>query len=129
MKKNKVIYWISTTIVSLMMLFSAYLYLTSEAAKSGFIHLGFPSYFRVELAIAKILGAVVLLIPITGNRLKELAYFGFALSFVSAFIAHISSGDPTNVAIRPLMFLLVLTVSYIFYIKINSSNHKHMLAQ
>jgi len=51
MKKNNVIYWISTVIVSLMMLFSAYLYLTSDEVKAAFVHLGFPSYFYDEVLL------------------------------------------------------------------------------
>jgi len=90
MKKNKIIFWITTGLVSAMMLFSAYSYLTNEVMKSGFVHLGFPSYFRIELAVAKILGVIVLILPLIPNRLKEFAYTGFAITFISAFIAHLS---------------------------------------
>jgi hypothetical protein len=126
MKKNNVIYWISTVIVSLMMVFSAYLYLTSEEVKAAFVHLGFPSYFRVELAIAKILGAAVLLVPAVPIRLKEFAYFGFAITFVSAFIAHTTSGDPGKVAAGPLIFLAVLVVSFIYFLKLNNGGYKQL---
>ena len=104
MKKNKIIYWASTGIIGAMMLFSAYGYLTSEALKAAFVHLGFPAYFRIELAIAKITGAIVLLVPVIPKRIKEFAYLGFALTFISAFIAHISSGDPISVAMMPEIF-------------------------
>jgi hypothetical protein len=127
MKKNKVIFWISTVIVSLMMVLSGYLYLTSDGAKAGFIHLGFPSYFRVELAVAKLLGAIVLIVPAMPRNLKEFTYFGFALTFISAFIAHASSGDPGSFAIKPLIFLAVLIVSYIYYLKVNTENHDQLL--
>lgn len=114
MKKNKIIYWASTGIIGAMMLFSAYGYLTSEALKAAFVHLGFPGYFRIELAIAKITGAIVLLVPVIPKRIKELAYFGFAITFISAFIAHTSSGDPISVAIMPLIFSGILLASYIY---------------
>jgi hypothetical protein len=114
MKKNKLIYWITTSIISLMMLFSAFNYLTNDTMKNAFIHLGYPSYFRVELAIAKVFGAMALLLPISG-RLKEIPYIGFAITFVSAFIAHLSSGDPVAVAVMPLVALGLLTVSYIYF--------------
>jgi hypothetical protein len=114
MKKNKIIYWASTGIISAMMLFSAYGYLTSEAMKAAFVHLGFPGYFRIELAIAKIIGAIVLLVPVIPKRIKEFAYLGFALTFISAFIAHISSGDPISVAMMPLIFSGILLASYIY---------------
>ncbi len=45
MKKDKIIFWTTTGLVSAMMLFSAYSYLTNETMKNGFVHLGFPGYF------------------------------------------------------------------------------------
>ncbi|CAH0191351.1 hypothetical protein SRABI27_01512 [Pedobacter sp. Bi27] len=115
-KTIKTIYWISTALVSLMMTFSAYSYLTNETIKQAFRHLGFPDYFRVELAVAKILGAVLLLLPIKGQW-KEWAYAGFAFTFVSAFIAHTASGDPINNRVGPVVFLIVLLLSYFTYHK------------
>ena len=117
MKKNNIIYWITTGIIAAMMLYSAYAYLTSDQMKAAFVHLGFPGYFRVELAVAKIIGALVLLVPGISKIVKQFAYFGFALTFVSAFIAHTASGDPISNAITPLLFLAVLTTSYIFFLK------------
>ena len=55
-------------------------------------HLGFPDYFRVELSWAKLLGVVLLLAPVAA-RLKEWAYAGFAITLVSALIAHLAVGD------------------------------------
>ena len=118
MKKDKIIYWLTTGIISLMMLFSAFSYLTNEEIKAAFTQLGFPGYFRIELAVAKILGAAVLLLPMVSLRLKEFAYFGFAITFISAVIAHISSGQPASVAIMPVVFLAVLAVSYFYLRKI-----------
>ncbi len=120
-KTIKIIYWISTALVSLMMTFSAYSYLTNESIKQGFHHLGFPDYFRVELAIAKILGAVVLLLPIKGLW-KEWAYAGFAFTFISAFIAHTASGDPINNRVGPVVFLIVLLLSYFTFHKAKTAS-------
>lgn len=117
MKKNTIIYWITTAIIAGMMLFSAYAYLTSDQMKAAFVHLGFPGYFRVELAVAKIIGALVLLVPGIPKIVKQFAYFGFALTFLSAFIAHTASGDPISVAIMPLLFLGILIVSYFYFLK------------
>src|SRR5579871_6193811 len=98
MKTNKIIFWSSTILLVVMMLFSAYNYLTNEQIKGAFVHLGFPSYFRIELAVAKILGAIVLLLPFASQTLKTIAYAGFGITFISAFIAHVSSGDPFSYA-------------------------------
>lgn len=114
MKKNKIIYWIATGIIGAMMLFSAFGYLTNETMKAGFVHLGFPAYFRVELAIAKIIGVLVLVIPIIPKEIKDMAYVGFAITFISAFIALTSSSDPLSVAIMPLIFFGILVVSFIY---------------
>lgn len=114
MKKNKIIYWSATGILGAMMLFSAYGYLTIEEMKAGFVHFGFPAYFRIELATAKFIGTLALLIPFIPKRIKDAAYVGFAITFISAFIAHTSSGDPLSVAIMPLIFLGILVVSFIY---------------
>lgn len=116
MKTTKIIYWATTGIIAFMMLFSGYAYLTDPKIEQGFTHLGFPGYFRVELAIAKFIAAVLLLAPVSA-RVKEWAYAGLAFTFVSAFIAHSASGDPASSTAMPLVFLAVLAVSYLTYNK------------
>jgi len=118
MKWDKTIYWVSTALISLMMLFAAFSYFTSPMAKTGFAHLGFPDYFRIELGTAKFLGVIALILPGIPARLKGLAYSGFTITFISAFIAHLSSGDPVTVALNPVIAFIVLAVSYIYYLKI-----------
>jgi hypothetical protein len=59
-------------------------------------HMGFPGYFRVELSWAKLVGVLVLLLPMAPARLKEWAYAGFAITLVSALIAHVAMGDGPN---------------------------------
>jgi DoxX-like family len=82
----------STALFCLQIGFTAYAQLTLPVVAEAFAHLGFPGYFRVELALAKLLGVVVLLAPVPA-RLKEWAYAGFAITLVSALIAHLSVGD------------------------------------
>lgn len=112
MKAVKITYWISTSLISLLMVFSAYSYLTQDKMAQAFHHLGFPDYFRVELAIAKLISAIVLLAPVPA-KIKEWAYAGLGITFISAFIAHSASGDPVSVAIMPLIILVILVVSYV----------------
>src|SRR3954447_10548235 len=104
MKTTNIIYWTTTSILAMIMTFAAYSYITQPAVQQGFRHLGFPDYFRVELAIAKLIGAVLLLAPVA-SRAKEWAYAGFGITFISAFIAHIASGDPASVRMMPVLFL------------------------
>jgi hypothetical protein len=72
--------------------FTAYAQLRLPQVAEAFTHLGFPAYFRVELAWAKLLGVVLLLAPVAA-RIKEWAYAGFAITLGSALIAHFSVGN------------------------------------
>ena len=120
MKKDKIIYWVSTGVIGAMMLFSGYSYFTNPQIVEGFKHMGFPDFFRVELGIAKIIGALVLLIPQIPTKIKEWAYAGFIITFVSASIAHINAVDPTPNAITPLVMLAVLLVSNFYLSKVTT---------
>ena len=111
---KKLLYWTCTLLVSGMMLYTGYLYLTDEGMTGAFVRLGFPGYFRVELAIAKIGGSIVLLVPVLPGSIRQFAYFGFALTFISACIAHLSIGDGFQAIYRPLAFLCLLGISYYF---------------
>lgn len=116
MKAIKITYWTVTAIVALMMIYSAYAYLTVPAMTEAFHHLGYPDYFRVELAIAKLIGAVLLLVPVPA-RVKEWTYAGFIITFLSAFIAHTVCDDPMARRISALIFAALLIVSYVTYHK------------
>lgn len=117
MKSTKIMYWTLTAIIAIMMIMSAYAYFTNDHVKDTFTHLGFPDYFRIELAVAKIAGALVLLLPVS-RMVKEWAYAGFAINFVSGFIAHAASGDPFTEWVGSLVFLTLLAASYFFYHKV-----------
>jgi hypothetical protein len=82
-------FWTVTALFCLQVGFTAYAQLSLPQVAEAFTRLGFPSYFRVELAWAKLLGVVLLLAPVPA-RLKEWAYAGFAITLCSALIAHLS---------------------------------------
>lgn len=125
MKANRFVYYITTGLISAAMLFSTYAYLANPQLKWAFQHLGFPDYLRIELAIAKFLAAITIWLPV--RLLKEAAYIGLAISFISAFIAHISVGDSTGHILYPVFVLGILIASYITYRKL--SNTKQTLIQ
>jgi hypothetical protein len=122
MKTIKMTYWTATAIVALMMIYSAYAYLTNPLVQQAFVHLGYPSYFRVELAIAKLIGAVALIGPVPA-RIKEWAYAGFGITFISALIAHTAAGDPVSARMMPVIFLGVLMISYWAHNKMKKSRN------
>jgi hypothetical protein len=118
-KKDKVIYWIFTSIVVLLDSAMPAFTFNTELAKQGISHLGYPDYFRIELSIFKIIGGIVLIFPFIPKRLKEWAYFGFALDFISAFIGHLTVDGFNGQTLFPLIMLIILVISYVYYNKIN----------
>jgi hypothetical protein len=85
-------FWAVTALLCLQLAFTAYAQLRLPQVAEAFAHLGFPDYFRVELAWAKLIGVVLLLAPVP-VPLKEWAYAGFAFTLGSALIAHVAVGD------------------------------------
>jgi hypothetical protein len=109
---RKVIYWICTGLVAAMSLFAGYSYVSgSPQAVEGFTHVGYPQQLRVLLGVAKLLGAITLLVP-GSPRLKESAYAGFTFAWISACFAHYLAGDGPR-ALLPLVLLALLAVSYV----------------
>jgi hypothetical protein len=109
---RKIVYWGSTGIVGLMLLFSLSYLTGSEQVVSGFAKAGYPQHLRIVLGVAKPAAAIVLLMP-GFVLLKEWAYAGAAITWAMAIIAHYSSGDGAQVWSVPLVLLLLLIVSYV----------------
>lgn len=122
METKKWKYWITTGLVSGAMLYTAVSYFTTEKMKDSFDHLGFPDFFRIELGVAKALGALALLLPFLPSRLKEAAYAGFAFTFVSAIVAHLSQHDPIRHSLQAALLLILLGISYFYFAKIKRTD-------
>lgn len=116
MKTNKIIYYVSTGLFTLLMLFSASMYIfNNPEIVKAFEGFGYPTYLIYPLATAKILGLVALWF-INNKTIKEWAYAGFFFNVVLAFFAHVMIGDGQQVG-AVIAFVLV-TTSYIFSRKI-----------
>lgn len=105
----KIIYWVATGLMCLLMLVSASFYVFGhEQVVPIFLSLGYPAYIIYPLAIAKILGVIAI---ITGRSrfLKEWAYAGFFFDFVLAASAHLNAGDGGY--LTALVALVLLGVS------------------
>jgi hypothetical protein len=107
-------FWIATAIFCLQMGFTAYAQLRLPQVAAAFTHLGFPSYFRVGLSWAKLLGLVVLVAPAPA-RLKEWAYAGFAFDLGSAVVAHLAMGDGPQAWGWPAGTAVLWGLSYFFW--------------
>ena len=124
-RREQAVYRTSTGLVLAVMLFSIVNFVFNDhfpfpnGREGAFAHLGFPPYFKVELTIAKILGVLALVIPAVPLKVKEFAYAGFAITLVSAAVAHFGRGDARNLTVLyvvdPLVFLCLLAVSYYYF--------------
>lgn len=107
-------YWIATGLFSAFMLFSAFGYLTDPMFVEAFAYLGYPDYFRIQLAVAKSIGAVVLLLPMLPKAVRGFTYAGFTINILSAAIAHLAKNEPISSLGLIFIAALLLAVSYIF---------------
>ncbi len=109
---RKIAYWATTGLLSALSLFAAYSYLSgAPQAVEGFAHVGYPQQLRVLLGIAKLLGAITLLVPGV-PKLKEWAYAGFTFAWIAASVAHYLANEKPS-AVMPLVLLALLAVSYV----------------
>lgn len=118
MKTTKIIYYVSTGLLSLLMLFSAGMYIFNhEEVASMFTNFGYPSYIIYPYAVAKLLGLVALWF-VANKTIKEWAYAGFFFAFIFAFFAHIMINDGEQTGAVVAMVLLI--ISYITHKKITN---------
>ena len=109
------IYWGSTILLCLVLALSSASYVFHMPTIIGIRELGFPDFFRVQLAILKLLAVVALIIPIVPSQFKEWAYAGAALFFLTAIVAHMANKDSWFIIVINIVFILVLLVSNISY--------------
>src|SRR5205807_2143211 len=95
-------YWVTTILIAFLSAFAGFSYLTgSPQVVEGFAHVGYPQQLRVILGIAKLLGAIALVVP-GFPKVKEWAYAGFTFAWISAFVAHYLAKDGPR-AFAPFM--------------------------
>ncbi len=113
MKTTKIIYYVSTGLLTLLMLFSAGMYFFNHAeVATMFTSFGYPTYIIYPYAIAKLLGLSA--IWFVGNKtIKEWAYAGFFFAFIFAFFAHVMISDGEQMgAILAMIFLITSYITY-----------------
>ncbi len=119
MKHLNLTYWIVTALFSAFMIYSSIggITLMPEAVAMLHDHLGYPLYFIKLISYAKVLGAVVILLPMVPARVKEWAYFGFLIDLVAAMVSFAAVGDPVAQWTPMFLFIGVLVWSYVLHHK------------
>jgi hypothetical protein len=117
MKKTNILYWTFTGIFAAFMFFSSIpnIIVTPEsvAVIGG---LGYPTYIIPFLGVAKVLGAIAILVP-GFPRLKEWAYAGFFFDLSGATYSAIAKEGFQPAHTFMLVFFAFFTLSYVFYHK------------
>ena len=108
---RRVAYWVTTSIVAALLLFSISYLTGSPQVVAGFAKSGYPQHLRIVLGIVKPIAAIVLLLP-GFALLKEWAYAGVTFAWTMAFISAYAIGEKIQVWILPLGLLVLLAVSY-----------------
>ena len=114
-KRNLIIYWIATSLMSFGMLGSglAQIFHAKEMVDL-IVPLGYPLYLLYIIGVWKILGVTVILMP-GFKLLKEWAYAGFFFVMTGAFVSHLASGDHSlKGIIGPFMQTIFIILSWYF---------------
>lgn len=122
MKRDKIIFWISTTIIFLFegLMPLAALIFSPDSFNAGTKPLGYPDYFAYGLIVCKILGSTALILPKLNPRIVEWAYAGLTFNLIFASFSHLMVDRIMGYLLLPIIILAILSVSYIFRIKIKN---------
>ena len=118
-KTTNTLYWVSTILFAGLMIFSAIggIKPSEDAVKMLHDGMGYPVYFIQFISIAKILGAIAILIP-GFKKIKEWAYAGLFFDLAGAAYSGAASApsfDPKMLGI--LIWVVVGILSYYYWNK------------
>lgn len=121
MKKIKIMFWVTTSALFIGEGIIPALTVHSPLSIQGFTHLGYPVYFVTLLTVFKVLGALALIIPAVPTRVREWAYAGFMIDFLSAFISIWAVDGFNGTLLLPVIAIALLVLSYSSYHKLNTN--------
>lgn len=113
-KRNKIIYWVATALLSFGMLGSGVSQILHLQDMNELItHVGYPLYFMYIIGVWKVLGVIAILIP-KYPLVKEWAYAGFFFLMTGALASHLFMGDVGNAIYGPLFQTIFVVLSWYF---------------
>jgi hypothetical protein len=118
MKKIKILYWVFTGLFAAFMLSSAIPDILSMPVAVEGMHkgLGYPVYFIPFIGVAKLLGSIAILLPIS-PKIKEWAYAGLVFDLIGATYSIIAVGGTVGQWGFMILPFLLAFFSYTFYHK------------
>lgn len=119
MNITKILYWLSTGLLSALLLMSSGMYVfNNEMVQDLFLGFGYPTYIIYPLAVLKVLAAGVLLTQ-KQTVIKEWVYSALFFEFILAFFAHFMIDDGGQGA--SIIAIVLLLISYVFGKKLFTS--------
>lgn len=114
------LYWIATILVCVIFLYSAQMYFFNTNMVEGFFKaLNYPTYLVIPLAIAKILGVVMILWR-KNKWLTEWAYAGFFFDALLATVAHYNAGH--GLLGMSFYAVIIVLISYFLGLSVRQKN-------
>ncbi|MFO7256831.1 MAG: DoxX family protein [Bacteroidota bacterium] len=124
MKKLNILYWIFTVLFALFMLMSGVTnaLVTEDSVMLIVDTLGYPRYFVAFIGVAKIIGAIGVLVPGIPRWLKEWAYAGLFFDLIGATYSLIAAAGFDASTLMMLLPFGLGALSYYFYHRRNAQS-------
>jgi hypothetical protein len=119
MKTTKILYWVFNGLFAFVMFGSGVPGVIGAQSTIHGMHdiMGYPLYFIPFLGVAKILGAIAILIPGNFPRIKEWAYAGLTFDLIAATYSLYCIPNPEGPWWGTLIFIALAAAAYIYYHK------------
>jgi hypothetical protein len=130
MKRTKIMYWVFTILFAAFMIWSAIPGIEPSKQSIDFLngYLGYPIYFIRFISVAKVVGAITILIPGL-IKAKEWAYAGLFFDLTGAIFSIISVAKKVDPGVFFIFLPILLGVlSYVFWKKQLSKTAEHSKA-
>lgn len=119
MKTTKILFWVFNGLFAFVMFGSAIPDAMSQTGAVKGINgmLGYPLYFIPFIGVAKMLGALTIIIPGLPSRLKEWAYAGLSFDLIAATYSLYCAPKTEGPWYFMFIFLALAAVAYIYHLK------------
>ena len=128
MKKNKLIFRITTGLLALMYLGGGSRYfLEFQEMSDIFVTLQFPRWLHPLLGVTKFMAVISLLtilfdVKSNPKWLKEWTYAGIFFNGTLALIAHQMIGEPFELSVPAIMVIVLVIISRVLWGKLNTTD-------
>lgn len=121
MKKDKIAWYIITSILSLALVILGVLHLIAYTEKNpemiaGLKHVQFSFGAMPLLAVLKVLGGLALLF-VPNDHIKVASYAGVIFYGLGIMALHLSAGDGISGSAAGIFFIVLASLSYFFYLR------------